>query len=93
MIVMNNEELDELIEYNLEYLEARNSEDIFGGDYTSAVDLKYANKEIEQLQQENKQLKDNWNELKEYCKNHYYGITTIGVLEKMQELERGDSNE
>lgn len=54
---MNKEEIDELMEYNLEYLEARNSEDIFGGDYTSQVDLKYANKELEQLQQENKQLK------------------------------------
>ena len=39
------------------------------------------------LQQENKQLKDNWNELKEYCKNNYYGTTTIGILDKMQELE------
>ena len=39
------------------------------------------------LQQENKQLKDNWNKLKEYCKNNYYGTTTIGILDKMQELE------
>ena len=39
------------------------------------------------LQQENKQLKYNWNELKEYCKNNYYGTTTIGILDKMQELE------
>ena len=42
------------------------------------------------LQQENKQLKDNWNELKEYCKNNYYGTTTIGILDKMQELEGKD---
>lgn len=37
---------------------------------------------------------DNWNELKEYCSKEYYGVTTIGVLEKMKELEQGsDSNE
>ena len=42
------------------------------------------------LQQENKQLKDNWNELKEYCKNNYYRTTTIGILDKMQELEGKD---
>ena len=38
---------------------------------------------------ENKQLKDNWNKLKEYCKNNYYGTTTIGILDKMQEIEGG----
>lgn len=55
---MNKEEIQELMDYNLEYLEARNSEEIFGGDYTSSVDLKYANKEIDKLLQENKQLKE-----------------------------------
>lgn len=46
--------------------------------------------EIEQLQQENKQLKDNWNKLKEYAKaiistdNELYGTD---LLDKMQELE------
>lgn len=39
------------------------------------------------LLKENQQLQNNWNELKEYCKNNYYGITTVGILEKMQELE------
>lgn len=39
------------------------------------------------LEKENQQLQNNWNELKEYCKNNYYGITTVGILEKMQELE------
>ena len=43
-----------------------------------------------ELQRENKQIKDNWNKLKEYCKTHYYGITTIGILEIMQELEKGE---
>lgn len=59
--------------------------------------------EKEQLQQENEQLKDNWNKLKEFvlkkqvvlfnteytCYSNY-----SNVLDKMQELEQGsDSNE
>ena len=47
---------------------------------------------IKKLQRENEKLQNNWNELKEYCKNNYYGTTTVGVLEKMQELEIGDDN-
>ena len=43
--------------------------------------------ERDELQQENQELKDNWNKLKEYCKNNYYGTTTIGILDKMQELQ------
>lgn len=54
---MSEKELNEAIEYNQEYMEAMMSEEIFGGDYTSAVELKYANKEIEQLQQELTNLK------------------------------------
>ena len=46
---MSEEQLKELQEYNLEYLEAQQSEEIFGGDYTSAVELKHAKKEIERL--------------------------------------------
>jgi len=49
------------------------------------------------IQKENKQLKDNWNKLKEYAKeiistdNELYGTD---LLNKMQELEQGsDSNE
>lgn len=55
---MSEEEIREAMDYNLEYMEAMSSEEIFGGDYTSAVDLKYANKEIEQLHQEIQQLKE-----------------------------------
>lgn len=48
---------------------------------------------IEDLQQENKQLKDNWNELKEFCETDYYGMGTVGVLNKMQELEQGGNSD
>ncbi len=54
---------------------------------------------IEQLQQENKQLKDNWNNLKKIAKMHsgikkkcYNGglwFEIDSLLDKMQELEQG----
>ena len=59
---------------------------------------------IEQLQQENKQLKDNWNKLKDYIVKEYYmylpleaSTRSITILiDKMHELEQGsdinDSN-
>lgn len=49
--------------------------------------------EIENLQQENKQLKDNWNKLKKYIKTEIPEdafIDTewfVSILDKMQELE------
>ena len=49
---------------------------------------------LEKLQQENKQLKDNWNKLKEYTQEKYDNPSWAScgaryVLEKMQELEQG----
>ena len=59
---------------------------------------------VKKLQQENKQLKDNWNKLKEYCKENTLcyevgddentkligsKIHGLNVLNKMQELEQG----
>lgn len=70
---------------------------------------KVVDKSYEQLQQENKQLKDNWNMLKEHLINRYnngpesisYRQAFIEIRESMQvleiqqkfELERGNSNE
>ena len=58
---------------------------------------------IEILQKENKQLKDNWNKLKEIVKsqsdfklkvrNKELWFEIDELLSKMEELERGDSNE
>ena len=58
------------------------------------------------LQQENKQLKDNWNKLREWLEellqeefdiNGFTGVCTEirinCILDKMEELEKGDSNE
>ena len=68
-----------------------------------------ANWENKLLKKENKQLKDNWNRLREYCKENTLcyevgddentkligsKIHGLNVLDKMQELEQGsDSNE
>lgn len=62
-------------------------------------DFEYSDKYIEQLQQENKQLKDNWNKLKDFIVREYYmylpleaSVRSITILiDKMQELERTDS--
>lgn len=62
-------------------------------------DFEYGDKYIEQLQQENKQLKDNWNKLKDFIVREYYmylpleaSVRSITILiDKMQELERNDS--
>ena len=62
-------------------------------------DFEYNDKYIEQLQQENKQLKDNWNKLKDFIVREYYmylplkaSVRSITILiDKMQELERNDS--
>lgn len=53
------------------------------------------------LKKENKQLKDNWNKLKEYIYNQIPTDKTVltkhikifEVLDKMQELEGSDSND
>ena len=59
-------------------------------------------KKVEKLEQENKQLKDNWNKLKEFIVKEYYmylpleaNAKSITILiDKMQELEQGsDSND
>ena len=56
-----------------------------------------------ELQKENKQLKDNWNRLKEYIKEEGFEIKTKEygsldviskdvIIEKIQELEQGSEN-
>ena len=62
--------------------------------------LELEKQENEELQQENKQLKDNWNKLNEYIKNEIpedVFINTewfVSILDKMHELEQGsDSDE
>ena len=64
----------------------------------SEEETKDVQKAIKQLQQENKQLKDNWNKLKEWASN-FYNSEEVGwagcgmryTLEKMQELEGSDN--
>lgn len=76
----------------------------YGIDIEKPIDI--ANKNIE-LQQENKQLKDNWETIKQYCLdeqipeeydeyNSYIEFSNSvydNILNKMEELEQGsDSN-
>lgn len=54
-----------------------------------------------ELREENEELKDNWDKLKEYIANEYFmfmplNATTKSImilLEKMQELEQGSDND
>ena len=58
-------------------------------------DFEYSNKYIEQLQKENKQLKDNWNKLKAYLNDK--SERAVGedeyvydeIYNEMQEIEQG----
>ncbi len=63
---------------------------------------KVVDKSYEQLQQENKQLKDNWNELRKWIvynkhnentEQHYLVVDYGTLLGKMQELEQGSDNQ
>ena len=68
-------------------------------------ELDNADNFVKKLYFENKQLKDNWNKLKEYIistRYEYgdldqdledYDLEIEDVLDKIQELENGDSNE
>lgn len=76
------------------------SKDLFPKTYNrTMIDDDY----IKQLEQENKQLKDNWNKLKEYLRDfdieylneimeHNLANTLENILSKMQELEQGVSD-
>lgn len=83
---MNDKELNELLEYNLEYMDARLSEDVFGGDYTSEVELKHLEKAYDKLQ-------SNWNSLREFVYSLWLddkGVV-LKIRDRINELERGDA--
>ena len=62
----------------------------------SEEETKDVQKAIKKLQQENKQLKDNWDELKEWLEEKWevsQDIWFVKIINKMKGLENGDSNE
>ena len=71
-------------------------------DYNGKVmQIEVYEKLIEQLQQENEQLKDNWNKLREWIvynkhnentEQHYLVVDYGTLLGKMQDIERGVGN-
>lgn len=68
---------------------------VYVNDETYAEYKKTLQDEIKQLQEENKQLKDNWNKLREFLENNWkktQDIWFVKIINKMQELERGDNN-
>lgn len=75
-----NKDLDELLEYNNEYMEAQISEEIFGGDHTSAVELKYVKQELERY-------KNIIDELEKYIEKHFIGTIATNILNKLKELK------
>lgn len=82
----------------LNYLETTSLES--HDDYTSEItykDQKILYRYIKELQQENKQLKDNWNKLKEFIvesnKTLCWTNNYDSILGKMEELQGSDSNE
>lgn len=77
--------------------------------YCSEARCFSAQYKAEQLEKENKQLKDNWNKLRDYLfnirqrgfelqnlasiKNIEPSIGILMIIEKMDNIEKGDSNE
>ena len=54
--------------------------------------LCYFKKENQELKEENKQFKDNWDKLKEWLENNWeesQDIWFVKIINKMQELEQG----
>lgn len=91
----NKEQFLKTVYHNLSRLEEDNKRlELELSGYRQAI---LEDKEMLGLQQENMQLKDNWNKLKafivneipeeEFINNEYY----VSILDKMQELEKGKS--
>ena len=58
--------------------------------------LCYFKKENQELKEENKQFKDNWDKLKEWLENNWIesqDIWFVKIINKMQEIEQGSDKE
>ena len=97
-----NKELKEICSKCEDYIHCQGKGCAFrslGNEYCDEVEN--VNKLINDLQQENKQLKDNWNELKKYLEENLYfysgyqgedreeDISIKYVIDKIKELEEG----
>lgn len=72
--IVNKEDINELLEYNNEYMEAQISEEIFGGDYTSAVELKYAQQELDEYKNRIDKAIEYIKEKSEEVELNFYGF-------------------
>ena len=89
MVVMNKEEL--IGKLKMVYVGDKNALNELIGYYDGLKEC------IEIVQQENKQLKANWDKLKEWLESNWeesQDIWFVKIINKMQELEQGsDSDE
>ena len=92
---MNKEEFKNYVN-EIAINELRNS---FDNNLMETLNSAFIFKYIETLEKENKQLKDNWNKIEQIIENermsHWASspLFLTELLSKMQELEKGDSNE
>lgn len=95
----NKEQFLKHVYHNLRCLQEENKQlELELSGYRQAI---LEDKEMLGLQEENRQLKDNWNKLKEFIRQEptlqFYNdklpfeIIVVGILCKMQELEKGKS--
>ena len=93
---MNEEELTYRIPNNQIHISKEKDEDCLIWISSKAINM--ANT-IEELQQENKQLKDNWNKIEQIIENERMShwapspLFLTELLSKMQELEKSEINE
>ena len=93
---MNEEELTYGIPNNQIHISKEKDEDCLIWISSKAINM--ANT-IEELQQENKQLKDNWNKIEQIIENERMShwapspLFLTELLSKMQELEKSEINE
>ena len=97
---MNKEEIEELKEFTIDLTNV--DEIALGLEICSKKSNMVIQEFIDtifQLQQENQELKDNWNKIEQIIENERMShwapspLFLTELLSKMQELENGDSNE
>ena len=97
---MNKEEIEELEEFTIDLTDI--DEIALGLEICSKKSNMVIQEFIDtifQLQQENQELKDNWNKIEQIIENERMShwapspLFLTELLSKMQELENGDSNE
>ena len=89
---MSEEELNEAMQYNLDYTEAMLSDELFGTNEVAEVKLLASEKTIKDLQQKVEQLENIRKETIEYIKNDsYFDGSGICANDLLNILNKGDN--